>query len=112
MGIFRKCDRGITSSERRHYLRRYAGGSRVHLYALGECAKRCMVRDISRAGMFIETSTYLPLALPVELAFTCTHTRRIVKIYRRSAYIGRVSEEGVVVLFFDRAWPRSQSGHG
>jgi hypothetical protein len=102
MGIFRTRDQGLNSTERRHYLRRRAGGSRVHLYALGECAKRCMVRDISRAGMFIETSSSLPLALPVELAFTCMHTHRVVKIYRRSAYIARISEEGLVVLFFDR----------
>ena len=110
MGIFRKCEQGIHSTERRHHLRRHAGGARVHLYALGECAKRCLVRDISRAGMFIETSAYLPLALPVELAFTCMHTHQIVKIYRRSAYIARVSEEGVVALFFDRTWPRSYCG--
>jgi hypothetical protein len=110
MSIFRKRDQGRHSTERRHYLRRQAGGSRVYLYALGECAKRCLVRDISRAGMFIETSTHLPLALPVELAFTCMHTYRVVKIYRRSAYIARVAEEGVVALFFDRAWPGGRYG--
>ena len=58
--------------------------------------------DISRVGMFVETSTSLPLALPVELAFTCLHTHRIVKMYRRSAYVARTSENGVAVLFLDR----------
>lgn len=52
--------------------------------------------------MFVETDTALPLAEMVELAFTCLHTRRIVKIYRRSAYVARASEDGVAVLFFDR----------
>jgi hypothetical protein len=30
------------------------------------------------------------------------HTRQLVKIYRRSAYVARASEDGIVVLFFDR----------
>lgn len=52
--------------------------------------------------MFVETDASLPLALPLELAFTCLHTHHIVKMYRRAAYVARLSEEGVVVLFFDR----------
>lgn len=102
MSIFRKRKQGMRSAERRRYPRRHTDGSQVYLYTQGVGTQRCNVRNISRAGMFVETATSLPLTLPVELAFTCLHTRQIVKIYRRSAYIARASEDGVVVLFFDR----------
>lgn len=102
MGIFRSRKQSMSSSERRRYLRRQSDGAQVYLYAHGKKSQRCKVRDISRAGMFVETDAALPLAEMVELAFTCLHTRRIVKIYRRSAYVARASEDGVAVLFFDR----------
>jgi hypothetical protein len=102
MGIFRKRKQGMGSTERRRHPRWHSDGTQVHLYVQGESAQRCKVRDISRAGMFIETETSLPLALPVELAFTCLYTRQIVKIYRRSAYVARDSDHGVAVLFFDK----------
>lgn len=102
MGIFNKRKQTLRPAERRRFLRRDSDGTRVYLHAPGLKAQRCKVRDISRAGMFIETDTSLRLALPVELAFTCLHTRQIVKIYRRSAYVARAAEDGVVVLFFDR----------
>jgi hypothetical protein len=102
MGIFSKRIQSMRSAERRRHPRRHSDGAQVYLYPHGESSQRCKVYDISRAGMFIETDTCLSLALPVELAFTCLYTRHIVKIYRRSAYVARASEDGVAVLFFDR----------
>jgi len=102
MSIFRKRKQGESMSERRRYPRRRSDGTQVHLYAEGISTQCCKVRDISKAGIFIQTGTPLPLAQFVELAFTCLHSRQIVKIYRRSAYVARTSEDGVVVLFFDR----------
>ena len=102
MGIFSKYKSTMRAAERRHYPRRYTDQAQVYLYAPGENLQRCKVYDISRVGMFVETSTHLPLALPVELAFTCLYTRQIVKMYRRSAYVARTSENGVAVLFLDR----------
>jgi len=102
MGIFRRHNQGTGLAERRHYPRRTAESTQVYLYAQGKSVIRCQVRDISRVGMLIMTDIVLPLALPVELAFTCLYTRQIVKIYRRSAYVARTSEDGLVVLFFDR----------
>jgi len=102
MAIFRNRKQGGNLAERRHYPRRPTDGTQVYLYAQGENVIHCKVHDISRAGMLILTDIVLPLALPVELAFTCMHTRQLVKIYRRSAYVARASEDGIVVLFFDR----------
>jgi hypothetical protein len=102
MDIFHKRLPGMSLAVRRRYPRRLTEGSQVHLYARGESVLRCEVRDISRTGVLILTDIVLPLALPVELAFTCRHTRQIVKIYRRSAYVARACEDGLVVLFFDR----------
>ena len=102
MSIFSKPKQGTRAAERRRYPRRHADGTQVYLYAKAGRAQRYDVRDISRAGMFVETSTSLPLAIPVELAFTCLYTRQIVKMYRRTAYVARASEDGVVLLFFDR----------
>ncbi|MGD8631806.1 MAG: hypothetical protein PVH38_08775 [Gammaproteobacteria bacterium] len=102
MGFFSKNKTGPGTADRRHYPRRYTDQSQVYLYAHGFRLQRCRVYDISRVGMFVETGTSLPLALPVELAFTCLYTRRIVKMYRRSAYVARTSENGVAVLFFNR----------
>ena len=102
MNIFTKRKQGMRIAERRRYPRRQAEGMQVHLYAQGESAQCCKVRDISRAGMLITTNIMLPLTLPVELAFTCLHSRQVVKIYRRSAYVARASDDGVVVLFIDR----------
>jgi hypothetical protein len=102
MDTFRKRKQCNLSPERRRYPRMRSDGTRVHLHALGEHTQSYKVRDISRAGMFVETDTYLPLALPVELAFTCRHTYQLMKLYRRSAYIARTSYDGMVVLFFDK----------
>jgi hypothetical protein len=102
MGIFRKRKQGESLAERRRCPRRPSEGTQVYLHAQGESIMRCKVRDISRTGALILTDIVLPLALPVELAFTCLHTRQIMKIYRRSAYVARASEDGLVVLFFDR----------
>jgi PilZ domain len=102
MGIFYQRKQGERLTERRRYPRRPSEGTQVYVYAQGESVMRCKVRDISRAGALILTDIVLPLALPVELAFTCLHTRQIVKIYRRSAYVARASEDGVVALFFYR----------
>jgi hypothetical protein len=100
----------MISTERRHHARRHSDNTHVYLYAHGESTQHCKVRDISNAGMFIEINTTLLLLQPVELAFTCLYTHHIVKIYRRSAYIARTSEDGVAVLLFDRrlSYPVSQ----
>lgn len=109
MGIFHKQKQGIGSAEQRRYPRRQSDGTQVYLYARGGGSQRCRVRDISRAGMFIETDASLALALPVELAFTCLHTHCIVKIYRRSGYVARAADDGVVVLFFNRYLARDSA---
>ena len=95
----------MKSTERRHHIRRHSGNTQVYLHAYGESTQRCKVRDISSAGMFIETHTTLLHLQPVELAFTCLYTHRIVKIYRRSAYVARTSEDGVALLLFDKRHP-------
>ena len=92
----------MKSTERRHHTRRHSDNSQVYLYAPGESTQHCKVRDISSAGLFIETDITLLLLQPVELAFTCSYTHHIVKIYRRSAYVARASEDGVALLLFDR----------
>jgi hypothetical protein len=60
---------------------------------------------MSRAGMFIETDISLVPGLRIELAFTCHYTRQVVKVYRRYAYVARVSDEGVALLFSDKHMP-------
>lgn len=105
MGIFSRRKQDMSSAERRRFPRRLSDGVRVYLHARGRRTCQCKVRDISRSGIFIETDDILPLAFSVELAFTCLHTRNIVKIYRRSAYIARASEDGLVAVFFDRGYP-------
>ena len=104
----------MTSTERRHHARRHSDNTQVYLYAPGESTQHCKVRDISRAGLFIETHTTLILLQPVELAFTCLYTRHLVKIYRRSAYVARATEDGVALLLFDRrlSYPLSQRTAG
>jgi hypothetical protein len=56
---------------------------------------------MSRVGMFVETDSSLLPGQRIELAFTCLYTHQLVKIYRRSAYVARASDEGVAVLFCD-----------
>jgi hypothetical protein len=102
MSIFFKNNKGESLAERRRYPRRPSEGTRVYLYAQGKSVMRCRVCNASRAGVLILGDNVLPQALPVELAFTCLITRQIVKIYRRSAYVARASEDGMVVLFFDK----------
>lgn len=101
MNLFLKRKQGMSQAERRRFPRRQSEGTQVHMYAHGKSVQRCKVRDISRAGLFILSDNILPLELPVELVFTCVHTRKIVKIYRRSAYVARASEDGMAVHFFD-----------
>ena len=102
MGIFYKNNQSESLAERRRYPRRLSEGTQVYLYAQGKSVMRCRVCNASRAGLLILSDIVLPQALPVELAFTCLITRQIVKIYRRSAYVARTSEDGIVVLFFDK----------
>lgn len=89
-------------TERRRHSRWPSVGTRVHVHVPGEETQRCEVRSMSGAGIFIKTRTRLPQGTPVELAFTSLHTRRIVKVYRRSAYVVRSSRDGLVVLFFGK----------
>jgi PilZ domain len=102
MAIIYMRNQGVILIDRRRYPRRPSETTRVYLHAQGESVMHCKVRDISRGGALILTDIVLPLALPVELAFTCLHTRQIVKIYRRSAYVARASEYGLVALRFDK----------
>jgi len=95
----------MKSTERWHRIRRHSDNTQVHLYVYGERTQLCKVRDISSAGMFIETRTTLLHLQPVELAFTCLYTHRIIKIYRRSAYVARTSDDGVALLLFDKRLP-------
>jgi hypothetical protein len=99
----------MKSTERRHHTRRHSDKTHVYLYAPGERTKHYKVRDISSSGLFIETDTPLLLLQPVELAFTCLYTHHLIKIYRRSAYVARASEDGVALLLFDRRLSRPVS---
>jgi len=60
------------------------------------------VRSVSKVGVFLEVDPLLQLVrgLAIELAFTRAYTQQVVKLYRRSAYVTRVSNDGVAVLFF------------
>ena len=97
-------------TERRHSARRFIDGIQVHLNLPGERTQRCKVRCISGDGIFIDP---LPAALQpdrrVELAYTCQYTRQLVKMYRRSAYVARVSETGVALIYCDKHRFRSTS---
>jgi hypothetical protein len=88
--------------ERRRYHRWDSDGKQVRLLVPGRRTQRCKVRTISRAALFIETDTLLPEGTPVELAFTLLHTRQLVKLFRRSAYVARSSDNGLAVLFFNK----------
>ena len=92
----------MTCTERRHYPRWHSDLTRVHLYVCGENTQRCKVRCMSRVGMFIVIDAPLQTGRRVELAFTYHHTRQIVKIYRRSAYVARASDDGVALIFSDK----------
>jgi hypothetical protein len=75
---------------------------RVHLHVWGEGIQECKVRCMSRVGIFVETDTDFVIGRRVELAFTCHHTRQLVKMYRRSAYVARTSDDGVALIFSDK----------
>ena len=85
--------------ERRRHPRWCSDGALAFLYIPGTRVERCKVRCVSKTGSFIETDSYLPEGLPVELAFTRTYTDQVVKVYRRSGYVSRVCADGVVVRF-------------
>jgi hypothetical protein len=96
-------------TERRHTPRRFVDGMHVHLNVPGVRTQRCKVRCISGHGIFIDPVTALQPALPVELAFTIQYTRQLVKVYRHSAYVARVSDNGAALLYFDNRKFRSTS---
>lgn len=89
-------------TERRRYPRWHSDRAHISLFVPGEKVERCRVRCVSRVGLFIETRSILPEGLTVELAFTRSYTRQLVKLYRRSAYVVRASEDGVAVVFLDK----------
>lgn len=91
---------GLT--ERRRYPRWRSDHASTFLYVKGEKSQRCRVRCVSRAGLFIETSSVLPEGLTIELAFVQSYTHQLVKVYRRSASVVRASDDGVGVVFLDR----------
>ena len=91
----------LTWTERRHRTRRATDGTHVHVHVLGAGTQRCKVRSMSSAGIFVETAATVQPGLRIELAYTCSYTRQIVKIYRRSAYVARVSDDGMALLFSD-----------
>lgn len=88
--------------ERRRHPRWRSRGARAFLFVQGEPTQRCTVRSVSKAGLFIETDSFLPRGLAVEMAFTRPYTDQVIKLFRRSAYVTRVSVDGVAVLFFDK----------
>ena len=98
----------MTLTERRHCRRVFADSTHVHLHVLGDSTRRCKVRCMSSDGIFIEPGMALQPGLRIELAYTCQYTRQIVRMYRRSAYVARVSDDGVALLFSDKH--KSSSG--
>ena len=86
--------------ERRRFPRRPVDGVQAYLFVQGERTRRCKIRSLSRAGLFIEIDAFLPRGLAIELAFTRMYTKRVIRLYRRSAYVTRISDQGVAVLFF------------
>ena len=88
--------------ERRRHPRWRSEGAQAILYIRGQSAQRCRVRSVSKVGVFLEVDPSLRLSrgLSIELAFTRQYTQQVIKLYRRSAYITRVSPDGVAVLFF------------
>lgn len=86
--------------ERRQYPRRPIDGVQAYLYVRGERTQRCRIRSLSRAGVFIEIDAILRKGLAIELAFTRLYTAQVIKLYRRSAYVTRVTDDGVALLFF------------
>jgi hypothetical protein len=94
--------RHTTSTERRHCPRWHSDGTRVHLHVRGESIQEYKVRCMSRVGIFVEIQTAFVPGGRVELAFTCHHTRQLVKMYRRSAYVARTSDDGVALIFSDK----------
>jgi hypothetical protein len=94
--------------ERRHCARRCIDGIHVHVNLRGEHTQRCKVRCISIDGIFIDPVAALHPDRRVELAYTCQYTRQLVKMYRRSAYVARVSENGVALVYSDKHRFRSR----
>jgi hypothetical protein len=88
--------------ERRRFPRRRIDGVRAYLYVKGETTLRCKIRSVSKAGLFIELDSILPRGLAIELAFTRLYTNQVIKLYRRSAYVTRVTHEGAAVLFLTK----------
>ncbi len=91
---------GLT--DRRRYRRWQSDRARAYLYVRGQKAQRCRVRSVSKAGLFIETRSNLPTGIAVELAFARPDAQQVVKVYRRTAYVVRSSDEGVAVVFSKR----------
>jgi hypothetical protein len=85
--------------ERRRFPRRRIDGVQAYIYVPGESTQRCKIRSLSKAGLFIEIEPILPRGLAIELAFTRLYTHQVIKLYRRSAYITRVTDDGVAALF-------------
>jgi hypothetical protein len=87
--------------ERRRHPRWRSEGARAYLYIRGGGAQRCKVRSVSKVGVFLEVDPGVDLArgLSIELAFTRSYTHEVIKLYRRSAYVTRVGEDGVAVVF-------------
>ena len=86
--------------ERRRFPRWRSDGAEAYLYVRGQSTRRCKISSVSKAGLFIEIDAVMPMGLAIELALTRAYTRQVVKLYRRSAYVTRVSQNGVAVLFF------------
>jgi len=102
MGKTHKVNKSLT--ERRRHPRWRSNGAQAYLYVRGERPQRCRVRSVSKEGLFLELDEFLNLArgLTIELAFTRAYTGQVIKLYRRSGYVTRVSNDGVAVLFFEK----------
>ena len=100
-GKTQKMNKSLT--ERRRHPRWRSNGAQAYLYVRGERPHRCRVRSVSKE-LFLEVDEFLNLArgLTIELAFTRAYTGQVIKLYRRSGYVTRVSNDGVAVLFFEK----------
>jgi hypothetical protein len=93
--------KGLT--DRRRYHRWRSDTALAYLYVPGQQVQRCRVRSVSKAGLFIETPSGLREGMAVELAFARADAEQVVKLYRRSACVLRVSADGVAVVFSSRS---------
>jgi hypothetical protein len=83
--------------ERRQHVRRSIQAA-IYITLPGTDTRRCVARNMSRGGVFIEPPG--PPALPgaiVNLAFTVHHSKQLIRLYQRRAVVVRSSAAGVAL---------------